>query len=104
MSPRISVLIATLMIIGLAFAVWTREAHVQPAGNLYSFCDAERKDACNPHALMLKDVCEATVRSYTDGSDRFSCGLVDAATRDAYLRTLDWRVFKETLRAWREGR
>jgi hypothetical protein len=126
-----SILIAIIMITGLAFAVWTREAHSQtsdvPAwakayhncgtfgataddcdypknGGLYALCDAEGSAPCNTLALMLKDVCEDTVRTYGDGSDRFSCAVVDDATRDAYMRSVNPDVRERTVQAWREGR
>ena len=99
-----SILIAILMLAGFALAVLTREAHAQPAGDLYAFCDAEWKEPCNERALMLKDVCEDTIRTWTDGSPRFSCAPVNAATRDAYLETVDPDVRENTFRAWREGR
>ena len=74
-------------------------------GNLYAFCDSEQTaDICDQHVLVLKDVCEETVWEWTDGSDRFSCAVVDDATRDAYLDTLEPDVRENTFRAWREGR
>lgn len=100
-----SVLIAILMLAGLALAVLTREAHAEPAGDLYAFCDAEWKEPCATKALMLKDVCEDTIRTYGDDQwERFWCARVDAATRDAYLGMVEPDVRENTFRAWREGR
>lgn len=81
-------------------------APCEPAivGDLYAFCDAEWSEPCATKALMLKDVCEDTIRTYTDGSKRFSCALVNAATRDAYLKMIEPYVREETFKAWREGR
>jgi hypothetical protein len=73
-------------------------------GGLYALCDAEGSAPCNTLALMLKDVCEDTVRTYGDGSDRFSCAVVDDATRDAYMRSVNPDVRERTVQAWREGR
>jgi hypothetical protein len=73
-------------------------------GDLYAFCDAEWTQPCNTHALMLKDVCEKTLREWTDGSKRFSCAPVNAATRDAYLATVDKDVRERTIEAWAAGR
>jgi len=73
-------------------------------GDLYSFCDSDWKEVCDQDVLMLKDVCEETVREWTDGSDRFSCAVVDDATRDAYLDTLEPEIRENTFEAWREGR
>jgi hypothetical protein len=73
-------------------------------GQLWAFCDTEWAEVCNQDALMLKDVCEATVQMYDDGSDRFSCAVVDDATRDAYLAKVEPDVREKTIKAWREGR
>ena len=73
-------------------------------GDLFSFCDAEATDPCDTLHLMVKDVCADTIRELTDGSARFSCALVNAATRDAYLRTLEPDKLANTFRAWGEGR
>jgi hypothetical protein len=75
----------------------------QPAGDLYALWDAVEGTG-NISDLMLKDVCEDTVRAYGDGSKRFSCVLVDTATCDAYLSTLDLAERERTFKAWREGR
>ena len=77
---------------------------VPKRGDLYAFCDAEQTDPCDTRALMLKDVCEDTIRTYTDGSARFTCAPVSAAARDAYLATLEPDKLTNTFRAWREGR
>lgn len=79
-------------------------ANQQPAGDLYAFCDTDWTDVCDQQALMLKDVCEDTVRTYSDGSDKLSCAVVDATTRDAYLETLEPDIREKTFQAWREGR
>ena len=111
-----SVLIAIAMLAALLYAILTREAPADefsaPAwakayhtcgtfgatvgdcdppkrGDLFAFCDAEQTDPCDTLHLMVKDVCAETIRELTDGSARFSCALADAATRDAYLRTLE---------------
>ena len=73
-------------------------------GNLYAFCDAEQTDPCDTLHLMVKDMCAGTIRELTDRSARFTCAPVNAATRDAYLRTLDPDDLANTFRAWREGR
>ena len=96
-----SVLIATLLLAGLAWAIGVREAR---AGDLYAFCDTEWPEICDQHALMLKDVCEQTVEIYGDESGRFSCAVVDDATRDAYMSTLDRDVYERTIEAWAAGR
>jgi hypothetical protein len=79
-------------------------ARAQPSGDLYAFCDSTWAENCDIHALMLKDVCETTVRDYTDNSPRFWCALVDGVTRDAYLETLEPQIREKTFKAWREGR
>jgi hypothetical protein len=79
-------------------------ARAEPIGDLYAFCDTSWPDVCDQQALMLQDVCAETVRTYGDGSDRFSCAVVDAATRDAYLDTLEPDIREKTFQAWREGR
>jgi hypothetical protein len=79
-------------------------AHAEPTGDLYAFCDSTWATQCNERVLMLKDVCDETLRTYTDGSKRFWCYRVDAASRDAYLSTLDPDVREKTFDAWREGR
>jgi len=79
-------------------------AHAEPAGDLYAFCDKTWSVPCNIRALMLKDVCEDTIRTWTDSSERFRCIRVDPATRDAYLRSVEPRVREKTFEAWREGR
>jgi len=79
-------------------------AHAEPAGDLYAFCDATWETQCNERALMLKDVCEETLREWTDGSPRFWCFRVPDAARDAYLRTVEPKVREKTFEAWREGR
>jgi hypothetical protein len=101
-----SVLFAILMIAALAYVVWTREARAQYVGpaNLYAFCDIELKEPCNTKALMLKDVCEDTIRTWTDGSARFSCAPVNAMTRDVYMSTVDRDVYERTIEAWVAGR
>ena len=99
-----STIIAIIMLAGFAFAIIDREAHAEPAGDLYAFCDSTWAAPCNERALMLKDVCEDTIRTWTDGSERFTCAPVNAATRDAYLETVDPDVRENTFRAWREGR
>ena len=73
-------------------------------GDLYAFCDAELTDPCDTLHLMVKDVCAETIRELTDGSARFSCALADAATRDAYLASLEPDKLANTFRAWGEGR
>ena len=126
-----SILIAILLLAGFAYAIWAREARaVAPTvpawakayhncgtfgatdddcdppkhGALYAFCDTEWAEVCDQKALMLKDVCEETVRMYGDGSDRFSCAVVDDATRDAYMSTVDRDVYERTIEAWAAGR
>ncbi len=126
-----SVLFAIIAIAALAYVVWSREARTDefsaPAwakayhtsgtfgatdgdcdppkpGALFAFCDAEQTDPCDTTHLMVKDVCEDTIRELTDGSARFSCAPVNAATRDAYLRTLEPDKLANTFRAWREER
>ena len=100
---RFAIFAATLIGLYLA-AIYSTRAHAEPTGHLYAFCDSTWKSPCNERALMLKDVCEDTIRTWTDGSERFSCAPVNAATRDAYLETVDPDVRENTFRAWREGR
>ena len=76
----------------------------RPAGELYAFCDTDWPEVCNQKVLMLKDACEQTVEVYGNGSDRFSCAVVDDATRDAYMRTVDRDVYERTVEAWAAGR
>lgn len=126
-----SVLAAIVMLTALLYVIWSREARTDewtapawakayhacgkfgatdgdcvPAkrGDLYAFCDAEQTDPCYTFHLMLKDVCAETIRELTDGSARFTCAPVNAATRDAYLRMLEPDKLANTFRAWREGR
>ena len=104
MSPKTSILIAILMLAGLAVAIWAREAHAETSGDLYALCDSDWTEPCNTKALMLKDVCEDTIRVYTDGSPRFSCAAVNAETRDAYMKTVTRDVYERTIEAWAAGR
>jgi len=97
-------IVGLLWVIAIALAALVGLARAEPAGSLYAFCDSDWPEICDQKALMLKDVCEETVREWTDGSDRFSCAVVDDATRDAYLSTLEPRIREKTLRAWRDGR
>ena len=95
---------AALIVLGLVGMANGGAAEDEIRGDLYAFCDTDWAEICDQKALMLKDVCEETVREWTDGSDRFSCAVVDDATRDAYLSTLEPRIREKTLRAWRDGR
>ena len=97
-----STLIAIAMLAAYVAAIIF--AHAEPTGDLYAFCDAEWATQCDERALMLRGVCEDTLREWTDGSSRFWCFRVDGATRDAYLRTVEPRVREKTIEAWREGR
>lgn len=99
-----SIIVAIALMLFYLAAIFATRAHAEPAGGLYAFCDAEWKEPCATKALMLKDVCEDTIRTYTDGSKRFSCAPVNAETRDAYLKMIEPYVRDETFQAWREGR
>ena len=74
------------------------------SGSLYAFCDTDWPEVCNQKVLMLKDACEQTVELYGGGDPRFSCAVVDDATRDAYLETLDPDMRERTVEAWAAGR
>jgi len=101
---EILLLLSPLLIIVVVVAM--ARADELPKGDLYAFCDsdAEKYEICNQSALMLKDVCEETVRVYTDSSDRFSCAQVDDATRDAYMQSVERDVYERTIEAWEAGR
>ena len=99
-----SVIVAIILLAGFAFAIWAREAHAGQDGDLYAFCDGQLPTQCNERALMLKDVCETTLRYYTDGPPRFWCYRVDQAAIEAYLKTVDRDVYERTIEAWRAGR
>ena len=99
-----STLVAATLIAIYPSAIFATQAHSEPAGDLYAFCDSTWATQCNKRALMLKDVCEETLREWTDGSPRFWCFRVPDAARDAYLRTVDPQVREKTFEAWREGR
>ena len=73
-------------------------------GELYAFCDTDWPEVCDQKALMLKDVCEMTVETYGGGDGRFSCAVVDHATRDAYMKSVDRDVYERTIEAWAAGR
>lgn len=91
----------------IAILIFTNLAFITQANatdDLYAFCDSTWRSPCNELALMLKDVCEDTIRTWTNGSSRFSCAPVNAATRDAYLESVERDVREKTIQAWKAGR
>jgi hypothetical protein len=97
-------LAALIVLEVVMFKIDNVHASERSYGDLYAFCDSTWTKNCDIHVLMLKDVCEGTVQDYTDNSSRFWCERVDAATRDAYLETLEPQIREKTFEAWREGR
>jgi hypothetical protein len=95
---------AALIVFGLVGMANGGAAEDEIRGDLYAFCDTDWAEICDQKALMLKDVCEETVREWTDGSDRFSCAVVDDSTRNVYMSTVDRDVYERTIEAWIAGR